>query len=330
MPETTDEMINVLVAANFDDDLMERIRNVSPRLNVRRQYPDIPDAMWETTEILYSIRHFPEPDQVPELKWIQTHSAGLERALAKDIVQSDKVVVTSTSGIHSTQMAQYSLMMLLAFHYKLSAMLEFQRQSTWGKADTFAPIPLENLTLGIIGYGSIGRELARLVHAMGMTVLASKRDIKRPEETKNDYTENQTGDPDASIPERLYPPSAIATMVKDCDYVLLATPLTDETRHMINTEIFDAMKETAVLINVARGGVVDEEAMIQALKKGKIAGAALDVFSQEPLPADSPLWQMDNVLISPHISGNSQEYHSLATDLFIANLQRYLNNDPLM
>ena len=333
MPEDNNDTINVIIAADFSDELVERIREVSPRLNVRRQFPDVPDVMWETVEVLYTIRTYPDSlDDVPALRWIQMHSAGMGGAINRPVSQSDKITVTSTSGIHSRQMAQYSLMMLLAFHFKLPRMLDFQKQSTWapGKEDIFAPQPLETQTLGIVGYGSIGRELARLADNLGMTVLASKRNIMQPRENTNDYSIEGTGDPEATIPERLYPSDALATMVRDCDYVVVATPLTEETRHMINKDIFDAMKPTGVIINVGRGAVIDEDAMIDALDKDKIGGAALDVFSTEPLPADNPLWKMQNVIISPHVSGQSTAYHELAADVFIANLKRYVNNEPLM
>ena len=119
-------------------------------------------------------------------------------------------------------------------------------------------------------------------------------------------------------------------MVKECDYVVLTVPLTPQTRHIVNEDIIDTMQETAVLINVSRGGVVDEEALISALAAKKIRGAALDVFQEEPLPTTSPLWNLENVIISPHISGNAASYHHKAADLFAENLQRYLDGEPLL
>ncbi|MEL6527898.1 MAG: NAD(P)-dependent oxidoreductase, partial [Chloroflexota bacterium] len=168
-----------------------------------------------------------------------------------------------------------------------------------------------------------------LAQAFGMNVLATKRDAMTVKESDTDYSPEGTGDPDGVIPERIYPGEALATMAPECDYIVLTVPMTEQTRHMVNERVLNAMKETAVLVNIARGGVVDEKAMIKALTEGTIHGAALDVFEQEPLPEDSPLWGMDNVIISPHVSGNTDDYHEKAAELFIANLKRYLDKKPL-
>lgn len=332
MPDTPDDRINVLVAMDFPERLLEEIRSVSPRLNVVQHYPDVPAGVWGDIEVLYTLKHYPEPEQVPLLRWIQLHYAGMDNAIEQRIIQAEDIVVTSASGIHARQMAQYSLLLILAFHYQLPTMLQFQQEAIWhrDRYKIFSPQPLRTQTVGIVGYGSIGRETARLCKEVGMNVLATKRDIKNPQESDDDYTPQNTGDPGGEIPERIYPVSALATMVAECDYVVIATPLTDETHHLINEDIFHAMKPSAILINVARGEVVDETALITALSSGDIGGAGLDVFEVEPLPSGSPLWQLDNVIISPHVSGNSASYHDLAAALFIANLERYLHKQPLM
>jgi phosphoglycerate dehydrogenase-like enzyme len=324
------EKINVVVAIDFNESIMERIQEVSPRLNVMQHFPDVPPSIWAITEVLYTVRHYPQPEDAPMLRWIQLNSAGIENALKQRIVQAEDVIVTSASGIHATQIANYCLMMILAFQYKLPAMLNFQRENIWPEKqyEIFNPSDLPRQTLGIVGYGSIARELARLGNALGMKVLASKRDAKNPAEAETDYSEG-IGDPEGLIPERIYPGEAVASMAKECDYLVVTVPLTEKTRHMIDERVLDAMKETAVLINIARGSVVDEKALITALSQGKIGGAALDVFEEEPLPSTSPLWQMDNVIISPHISGNTSNYHDKAANLFIANLQRYLDKKTL-
>ena len=244
------------------------------------------------------------------------------------IIQSDNVEVTTTSGMHATQMSEYCLGMMLAFNYKLPLMLQLQAQAEWSethRTKTFAPMPLRGQTLGIVGYGAIGRELARIADSMGMTVLAIKRDVMHPADDDS-YHEPGTGDPEGEIPLRLYPPQAVGSMAHECDYLVLTIPLTDDTHHMINAAVLKQMKKTAVLINVARGAVVDEAALIAALKERRIGGAALDVFEQEPLPADSPLWKLDNVILSPHVAGNTAVYHEKAAAVFAENLERYLDN----
>lgn len=324
------EKINVVVSIDFNEAIMQRIRDVSPRLNVMQHFPDVPSSVWATTEVLYTVRNYPQPEEAPLLRWIQLNSAGIEGSLRQRIVQSEDVAVTSASGIHATQIANFCLMMILAFQYKLPEMLDFQREGVWHEKryEIFKPSDLHRYTVGIVGYGSIARELARLVDAMGMRVLATKRDAKNPAENETDYSEG-IGDPDGNIPERIYPGEALASMAKESDFLVVTVPLTEKTHHLIDERILETMKETAFLINIARGAVVDEKSLITALSQGKIAGAALDVFEEEPLPSASPLWQLDNVIISPHVSGNTDNYHDKAADLFIANLERYLEKKPL-
>ncbi len=325
------QLIRVLVAADFTPDLMDRLRNISDRLQIEQHFPDVPESAYEDAEVMYTIRHFPEPSQAPRLRWIQVHSAGLNNHLQRPIVQAEDVEVTSTSGIHAVQMSEYCLAMMLAFMYRIPQMLEFQKQAVWPKdaGEVFRPHALRGLTLGIAGYGSIGRELGRLAHTMGMKVLATKRDLKNLAE-ENAYAIPGTGDPEGEIPDRFYPPEALLSMAKECDFLVVTIPLTEKTRHSIGEAIFKAMKKSAVFINVGRGAVVDEDALISALAAEEIAGAGLDVFEEEPLPSTSPLWNLENVIISPHVAGNTIHYHHLAADLFAENLRRYLDNRPLL
>lgn len=337
MTQASAKTINVLVAADFSDDLIERIREVSPRIQVERHAPTVPERAWETAEIIIAGGVFPPQQQLPRLRWMQLMSAGADRALKEPVVLNTDVIVTTASGIHATQISEYSLAMMLAFAYKIPHMLALQAKAEWQDNDPekvkpellFAPRELRGQTLGIVGYGSIGRELARIADSMGMNVLAIKRDVMHPQ-SEGEYSEPGTGDPEGEIPRRIYPPEAIVSMAKECDFLVLIMPGTQQTRHLINADVFKAMKKTAVLINVGRGSAVDEKELIVALSSGRIAGAGLDVFEEEPLPATSPLWGMSNVIISPHISGNSARYHEKVTDLFIENLQRYLENRPLL
>jgi phosphoglycerate dehydrogenase-like enzyme len=323
--------IHVAVAIDFSDELMERIQAVSPRLHVTRYFPEVPNEVWAETEVLYTVRHFPEPEQAPRLRWIQLNYAGTDKVMHKRIVQSEDVLVTTASGIHAQPIANYCVMMMLAFNYKLPRMMREQQQKIWQakQYDIYQPIDMHRQTLGIVGYGTIGRELARMAHAMGMRVLATKRDVKHPAETSGDYTPEGTGDPQGDIPERIYPGEALTVMVRECDYVVVTVPLTPANHHLINETVLNAMKPSAILINIARGAVVDESALVTALQNHTIAGAALDVFEEEPLPPTSPLWQLEQVIISPHVAGNSVHYHEKVADLFIENLRRYLEKRPL-
>lgn len=331
MTDLSRDRIRVTVAADFSDEIMARLREISPVLHVERHFPDVLDPVWMETEVLYTIRSFPDPALAPKLRWIQVHYAGVDGILNRPIVQSEDVEITSASGIHATHMAEFALAMMLAFMFKVPQMLRFQAEAKWPEKahQIFRPHGLRGLTLGIAGYGSIGRELARQAQALGMRVLATKRDLLRTTEDTG-YTVPGTGDPTGDIPDRLYPPEALVTMAQECDFLVILTPLTPRTRHSVNDEVLAAMKKTAVLINLARGPVVDEAALITALAAEQIAGAALDVFDQEPLPSSSPLWGLENVIISPHVSGNSTRYHDLAADIFAENLRRYIEGRPLL
>jgi phosphoglycerate dehydrogenase-like enzyme len=325
------EPIHVIVAMNFSDELMARLQAVSPRLHIVRHFPTIPENAWGDIEVLYTLRDFPDPAQAPHLRWIQMHSAGVDNVIKQPIIRAEDMNVTTSSGIHAVQMSEFCLVMMLAFNYKIPKMLELQAKMEWPEKpqQLFAPHELRGQTLGIVGYGSIGRELARQANALGMTVLASKRDMLHPED-RDSYSEPGTGDPDGSIPARIYPSEAVASMASECDFLVVTIPLVEGAAPVINETVLAAMKKTAVLVNVSRGGVIDEAALITVLSSGKIAGAALDVFQEEPLPNTSPLWNLDNVILSPHISGNSVQYHDKAATLFAENLRRYLEKRPLL
>lgn len=330
MPDTQDK-IKVIAWVDFSDEIIQQLRDISPRLDIERYFPDVPDSAWANAEVLYTTGKVPQPSQAPRLRWIQFHSAGIDFVIQQPIVQAEDVDVTTSSGIHVTPISEYCLAMMLAFHYKIPTMIEHKAKAEWSKdrGTIYYPSGLRGLTVGIVGYGSLGRELARITTALGMKVLATKRDMMHPTDDAS-YIEPGTGDPDGSLPERLYPSEALVSMVGDCDFVVLTTPLTAQTRHMVNAEVLKAMKPTAILVNVGRGAVVDEAALISALAAGTIAGAALDVFEQEPLPPTSPLWNLDNVIISPHVSGNNALYNKKAAALFTENLRRYLEKRPLL
>ncbi len=330
------ELINVLLTVNFVDGTMDRLKSISPRLKFMRKpvkaASEIPTELWKTIDILYTTGVVPEPNSAPRLRWIQAHSAGVERLLAQPLLSaSEDITLTTTSGIHAPKIAEYTLGMMLAFMLKLPLMLRYQRKTEWPDAplDVFITHELRGQTLGIVGYGSIGRETARLAKAFGMEVLATKRDVKHPQQ-HGEYTIAETGDPEGTAADRLYPPEALHSMLGECDYVQVTVPSASATKKMFGEPEFAAMKKSAVLINIARGDVIDEAAMIRALQGGTIAGAALDVFEAEPLPAASPLWGMENVIISPHVAGNTDHYNEAAAEVFAANLERFLAGDELL
>ena len=323
-----EERIQVVVAMDFADELVESLAALAPRLRVERHFPQVPASVWADTEVLYASHLIPLPEQAPRLRWIQLHSAGINHLLGKPILAAEDVAITTASGIHATPIAEHCLAMMLAFSYSLPHFQRRQAAAEWDRSARESDT-LRGQTLGIVGYGSIGRELARLADCLGMTVVAMRRDLRQPAAAAR-YMEPGLGDPQAEIPTRLYPPQALASMLGVCDFIALTLPLTAGTQQLVDAAVLEAMKPNAVLINVSRGAVVDEAALITALAAERIAGAALDVFEEEPLPGSSPLWGLDNVIITPHIAGNTRRYHEKAAALFSENLRRYLHNEPLL
>jgi phosphoglycerate dehydrogenase-like enzyme len=186
---------------------------------------------------------------------------------------------------------------------------------------------LKGRRIAIVGYGSLGREVARLARAFGLRVLVMSRSQERRD---RGYCVAGTGDPEGTLPERWYGPGQLPEMLAEADFVVVAAPLTEETRGLIGEVELRAMRPNAYLVNVARGEVVDEAALLRALRQGWIAGAGLDVFEREPLPPESELWDLPNVIISPHVSGFTPLYDERATDLFAENLRRYLAGEELL
>lgn len=330
------DMVQVLITVPFSADQLAAFREISPLVEIlyhpAEMPDDVPNDAWAKAAVLYTSHVIPDPAQVPNLRWLHVHSAGVDHVLEQPLGKLDDVQITTSSGIHATIITEYVFMMMLAFGHRLLALLKHQSTAHWpdeNKYTLFMPLELRGSTIGIVGYGSIGREIARLANTFGMEVLAIKRNVFEPSDLDG-YALPGTGDAEGQFFHRLYPPEALVTMVRDCDFVVITTPLTEATRLMFGKEAFEAMKPTAYLINVGRGGVLDEQALLHALQQGKIAGAALDVFEAEPLPDDSPLWKQPNVIISPHISGNSPRYNERAAALFGENLRRFLGHKDLL
>jgi phosphoglycerate dehydrogenase-like enzyme len=324
--------IDVLITLAFTDELMKQISEVSPRLSVEkivaRKTEEVSDEVWKRVEILYTNRVLPKPEQAPHLRWIQFHWAGLDHALNDPILHREGINITSMSGASATQMAEHAVMMMLALGHHLPDIFAHQKRAEWpsGRWELFNPHELRGSTVGIVGYGSIGRQIARLLQVFGATVLATKRDVFHPEDTG--YTREGLGDPGGDLVNRLYPPQALCSMLKECDYVVVTLPRTATTHGLLGAKELTALKPNAFLVDISRGEIVDHTALI-LLREHKIAGAALDVYPVEPLLADSPLWKLPNVILTPHIAGFSPHYDQRAADLFIQNLQRYLEELPL-
>ena len=269
-------------------------------------------------EVLFTTPMVPPElaEWTPSVRWLQLTSAGVERLLDSELVR-DGVTITTATGIHAIPIGEYVMGVMLAIAKGLPGAMRAQGESTWRP---FLAEELHGKTVGIVGLGAIGGYVAKLAKADGMRVLAVRRSAERRVEG------TAAGFPDV---DELMPPSDLPHLLSESDYVVIAVPLTPESRGLIGEKELAAMKPSARIVNIARGAVIDEQALIRALKDGRIAGAALDVFEEEPLPPDSELWSMENVLITPHISGGTPVYMERCVELFCENLRRYLADEPL-
>lgn len=247
----------------------------------------------------------------PRVQWIHSLSAGLESTLFPELAEST-VPMTNSRGIFKESLGEFALASILFFAKDLRRMLRNQAAGRWEQFDVEM---VHGRTLGVLGYGEIGRAAAVRAHAMGMKVEVIRR---RPQLSEEDPIVSRT----YSIAER-------KKMLANCDYLVVAAPLTGETRGLIGPGEFAAMKPNAVLINVGRGPVIVEQALVDALQKGTIRGAALDVFDTEPLPAGHPFWSLENVLLSPHCADHTSTWTDEAMQFFLENFQRFQLGEPL-
>jgi D-2-hydroxyacid dehydrogenase (NADP+) len=241
----------------------------------------------------------------PRLKWVHALSAGVENMTFPEIQASD-TILTNSKGIHGIPVSEHVFAMMLSFTRGLNLLGRQQREAKWARVPTEE---IHEKTIGIVGLGSIGREIAKKAKGMGMEVVATKQEM-----TTEIFV------------DKLYKPEQLHEMLAVSDFVVVALPLTDKTAGMFTLEEFRAMKQSAYFFNIARGAIVRESDLVMALQLGMIKGAGLDVFENEPLPVDSPLWAMDNVIVTPHMAAISPAYLDRAVKLFVDNLTRYIQN----
>jgi phosphoglycerate dehydrogenase-like enzyme len=280
-------------------------------------------------DVLLTFRIPDDVNRVRGLRWIQLLSAGADHAL-NPALKAGAIQMTTSSGIHATPIAEYTLASMLGYAHRIHLAIRAQTKREWMRSGQYmgSVDEIRGLTLGIIGYGSIGRETARLGQAFGMKVLALKRNPA--EQSDPGWCPAGIGDPEGKIPERWFGPDQREEILRESDYVSVTLPLTEHTRKFIGVRELSAMKPSAYLVNIGRGAVIDEHAMANALKAGKLGGAGLDVFEHEPLESSSPLWELENVILTPHISGANRRYMDKACELFADNLKRFASNRPLL
>jgi phosphoglycerate dehydrogenase-like enzyme len=255
----------------------------------------------------------------PRLRWFQCAGAGVDSLEGTGILEAGSgIIVTTAVGINSITIGEYVFGSMLMFNRTWPEMVRLQDRHIWPRSVHWYQLggrELDGQTLGIIGLGSIGQYVAHLAKAFGMRVLATRRNASEGEPTPN--------------VDQIYAVAHLHEMLRQSDYVVLSVPLTHETMHMIGEAELRAMRPHAYLVNVGRGRLIDERALVRALREGWIGGAGLDVTEEEPLPPNSPLYSLPNVILTPHISGVSVRYDERLTALFADNLQRFRAGEPL-
>ena len=263
----------------------------------------------------YHIKETSFANATAQLKWIHFGVAGLEHSLFPDILKS-KTIITNASGVHAGPVSEFVMSAILYFAKRFKDCQKFMQTKNWTQWQVAKQmVQLKGKTIGIIGFGSLGKAIAKKTKAFDMKVIATRRLQKKLEHKKT--------------VDELIPVSNLSHLLKNSDFVVIACPLTPVTKNMIGKRELSEMKSTAFIINIARGEIINEAALINALQNKTLAGAALDVFKKEPLPKESPLFALDNVFLSPHISGNFPEYQHDVMVQFADNLNRYLAGKDL-
>jgi phosphoglycerate dehydrogenase-like enzyme len=288
-------------------------------------------------DVLYSWQVPAEiPANTPELRWIQLPSAGADHLRDLPVWDSD-VIVTAAKGIHTEPMSEHLLAMLLALTRQIPAIVRSQERHEWMHSTRRRGMRLTELrgkTMGIVGWGRIGNGVAHMARALGMRVIGTRWSVIVPREITSGECEAFEDapflEPVELPPDIVYPAAQLHEILAQSDVVVLILPLTNETRESFGESEFRAMRRGSIFCNVGRGAVVDEAALVAALQSGRLAGAALDVYSVEPLPRSSPLWSMPNVIVSPHVGGVSDNTRERAARLFAVNLTRYLDGQTLL
>jgi phosphoglycerate dehydrogenase-like enzyme len=321
--------LSPILAARYRPRDLDRIREAAPgsRL-ITLSVEGLADGPLEDVEVL--LRGWLSADafdrllaRAPRLTWVHSASAGVERALTPT-ARERRVVITNARGVFSRPIAEYVLMMILAVSRRLPQLLELQREHTWQPLEG---AELRDVTVGIVGLGSIGRAVAELASAFGCRIIAIRR------KTDGDTGAAGVGEderPAAVAVERMLGPAGLPELLAEADFIVLAAPLTAETEGMIDAAALAAMKPGSWLINVARGRLVDERALLRALRDGPIGGAVLDTFAEEPLPAESPFYDLPNAIVTPHTSWSSSRVLDRSVALFSDNLRRYAAGEPLL
>ncbi|MDE2861636.1 MAG: D-2-hydroxyacid dehydrogenase [Chloroflexota bacterium] len=323
------ESVNVLVGWALPPPLMERIAAVDPRVRLLNDpYLDIPRPpvwppfyfpeqllpLFPSAQVVFTSRLPPDAlSLAPGLRWLQLLSAGADVAIGDGSAWGG-IQVTTARGVQAIPLSEWVVGAMIALSKRFPGAVRAQDRCEYWK---FLGGELAERTVGILGMGSIGGRVARLCKALDMRVLGMRRSVTEARESPGEA-------------DLLVPPRDLPFLLRESDFLVLCLPRTRETAGLIGPAEFRQMKEGACLINVGRGGIVDEDALVEAVRSGRLAGAALDVFAQEPLPPESPLWSEPRILMTAHNAANSHRYEERGTELFLENLRRFLDGRELL
>ena len=322
-----DRVVVVVDDAVLPDKAATRVRALSPRIELVEQ---MSASGLARANVVFTCMGTFDPVEAPDLRWVQTESASIAHLSSTKLAQSGLPVANARGGL-SPNVAELAIGLLLTLTRRLAACHRIQSQRRWPEIDArmaLYGVPCYGKTLGVLGYGSIGRQIARIGAGLGMRILACNSSGQRTKDVGFCFPES--GDATGDLPDKWYSTSQLFEMLPACDAVVMCLPLTQETHHLVNQEVLDSLADHALLVDVGRGGVLDLEALCNRLHSGRIAGAALDVYEQEPLPDDHPLWAAPNVLISPHIGAGTGNRNDFVAEVLLENLSRFLDGRELL
>lgn len=302
---------------------LEKVRSVDKSIKVTAvsslDKQEIAKQIKDVNIIAGSPYVIPKIKEAKKLKWIQAFSAGVEKVLTPEIIKS-KVIVSNSSGIHATPIAEHVIGFMLIFTRKFYDTFKKQQKKNWQRNQDLTE--LKGKTVLIVGLGHIGIGVARLANCFGSHVIAVRQNIKNKPSTNSVLDK-------PNFVSKLYAKQQLDNVLPKADFVVLSLPLTHETHHLFDMKKFKLMKKSAVIINIGRGSLINEKDLIKALEQKIIGGAGLNVTEEEPLSQKSKLWEMENVVITPHHSGWSEKYMDRAIDLFCVNFRAYLKGKKL-
>ncbi|UQX88228.1 D-2-hydroxyacid dehydrogenase [Jatrophihabitans telluris] len=332
--------INYLSTLAFDEDFLKRIASCCQDVEVRQWTCDhdseIPDEVWAQVDVLHTSTVFCHPRQAPRLRWVQLDTSGVDHLQALPIwahPAGQQISLTTIGGVSPVPLAEYVLWSILGTAHRLPALLQARSGHDWPTPEDrwqrMLPAPVRGATVGVVGYGRIGREIGRLAQAFGMHVLGVSRTAGRRVAGADEFYGAAPLETSPAAVE-LFAPEQLSEVARRSDYLVVVVPLTAATRDLVSAEVLDVLKDQAVLINVARGGIVDESALRAGLRSGRIRAAVLDVFDDEPLAADNSWWDEPNVFVTPHVSGLAPDYSAQVLDIVCENLRRFDAGRPLL